>query len=353
MPRLPSNMIVRQDRQGYWFRGVLGGRTRQIALGTDYREACRRLRSLKTEGRPATTDETVRAVAERWLAEHCATNRTARGQQLAAQRMRDFVLPRLGHLRLHEVRKGDVRSLRRHLERSSGLSPATVVAVLSDARCLLSWCADEEMLDSSPFPRRKIMPKLQEQPPDRLTDEEADRIRALPEPYGFVCRLALGTGLRWGELCRAQAAHVKRFRAPGSGEESWFLEVSQTKSRKVRRVPLSPDLLREVRQEVGRLVPFAERSPGSFAKLVKRTTGIERFHVHMTRHTYACQWLERGGSLAALQQLLGHASIVTTQRYAKLTDEAVMREAARLQHPLGDTIVTQSSPSDLPAERRA
>ena len=38
----------------------------------------------------------------------------------------------------------------------------------------------------------------------------------------------------------------------------------------------------------------------------------------------------RGGSLAVLQQVLGHASIVTTQRYARLTDEAVMREAARM-----------------------
>jgi integrase len=201
--------------------------------------------------------------------------------------------------------------------------------VLSDVRCLFNWCEDAGLVERSPFPRR-VMPRLQERPPDRLTDEEAAKLASLPDPHGFVCRLALGTGLRWGELCRAQASDVKRVRASATGEEHWFVEVSVTKSRKLRRVPLAPDLLREVRQRVGRLVPYAIGSPGSFAFRVRKLTGIEGFHVHQMRHTFACQWLERGGSLAALQQVLGHASIVTTQRYAKLTDEAVMREAGRI-----------------------
>ena len=119
-------------------------------------------------------------------------------------------------------------------------------------------------------------------------------------------------------------------RATGTGEEHCYLEVSQTKSKRLRRVPLSTDLILEVRRRVGRLVPYAIGSPGSFANLVRRSSGIPGFHVHQMRHTFACQWLERGGSLAALQQMLGHASITTTQRYAKLSDEAVMREAARM-----------------------
>jgi len=41
-------------------------------------------------------------------------------------------------------------------------------------------------------------------------------------------------------------------------------------------------------------------------------------------------WLGRGGSLAALQQVLGHSTIVTTQRYARLTDDIVRAEAERM-----------------------
>jgi integrase len=175
------------------------------------------------------------------------------------------------------------------------------------------------LLDRSPFPRR-VMPRVQEQPPDRLSDEEVAQVLAIREPYGFVVRLALGTGLRWGELTRAQASDI----------EGEMLVVSQTKSGRVRRVPVAPGLLREIRGRVGRLVGFSVKSPGSFATAVRRETGIARFHVHQLRHRFACRWVEQGGNLAALQQILGHASIVTTQRYARLSDDAVRREAERV-----------------------
>lgn len=93
------------------------------------------------------------------------------------------------------------------------MAPASVAHVLSDVRCLFNWCEDAGLVERSPFPRR-VMPRLQERLPDRLTDEEAAQVAALPDPHGFVVRFALGTGLRWGELTRAQAADVKRLRVP-------------------------------------------------------------------------------------------------------------------------------------------
>jgi integrase len=127
--------------------------------------------------------------------------------------------------------------------------------------------------------------------------------------------------VRWrSELCRADAAHVER----------GALVVRQTKSRRVRRVPLPPELHREVGSRIGRLAPFDPMQPSNFTAVVRRLSGFGGFHTHQMRHTFACRWVERGGSLASLQQVLGHASVATTQQYARLSDEAVMQEADRL-----------------------
>ena len=112
-----------------------------------------------------------------------------------------------------------------------------------------------------------------------------------------------------------------------------MLVVERTKSGKVRRVPIAPELLRG---RVGRLCPFVSAS--SFQRTVRRLSGVHRFHPHQMRHTFACRWLERGGSLAALQEMLGHASITTTQRYGRLADDLVAREAQRVREHCGNAI---------------
>jgi integrase len=110
--------------------------------------------------------------------------------------------------------------------------------------------------------------------------------------------------------------------------------VHQTKTGKVRRVPLTPALQRDLKNRVGNLVPYSETACGAFASYAKKLSGVAGFHAHRMRHTFACQWLESGGSLAALQQILGHSTIATTQRYARLSDESVVAEARRLSGQL-------------------
>jgi integrase len=217
---------------------------------------------------------------------------------------------------LSKVTRDSIRQYRLWLEQRS-LKPLTVVHVLADLRCLLNWCVENDLIDYSPFPKH-VMPRIQERAPDRLMEKELAAVTRIPDPHGFVARLALVTGLRWGELTRLQSTDI----------QNGVIVVQQTKSGRVRRVPVARSIIPELRSRIGKLVPFS--SSGQFNARVKRLSGVARFHVHQLRHTFACRYLESGGSLAVLQELLGHSTVRMTQHYARLADDFVRREFERL-----------------------
>jgi len=138
-----------------------------------------------------------------------------------------------------------------------------------------------------------------------------------------VIRLWLACGARWSEMCKVEARHLRR--------DGWLL-VEQEKTGKVVRIPLmetDPQLAREIAGRVGKLVPYGRSSVGSFNRTVKRMSGVVDFSSHRLRHTFATRWVQRGGSIVALQEVLGHSDLKLTQRYARLSDEFVRREARR------------------------
>lgn len=260
----------------------------------------------------------VADAAQRWLTTYIPTTRNEKGQKLTADRVRQFLVPYFGERPIAEIVGDDIRHYRLWLERQGRrkpLAPQTVHHILSDVRCFLIWAVDSRLIDRCPFPRR-VMPRIQERTSERLSDEVCKRLVEAPEPFGFIARLALGTGLRWGELTRAESNDI----------ENGYLVVHQTKSGRLRRVPLSPALLTELEGREGKLVPL--RSLTHVTRMLRVFAGTP-FHMHQTRHTYACRFLEAGGNLEALQLALGHGTIRVTQRYAKLTDDFVRREAEK------------------------
>lgn len=315
------------------------GKAKWVPLGKNYEKARKALLRYKA-GDPVPSRVMVADAVADWLKLSVATRRTEAGQKIAAAWAKRYLLKQFGG-RLGDIDGSSIRAYSLWLKKQPAthkdvkdgeerkfLSANTQTRILSDLRSFLNWASEPRptgpgLLDRSPFPRR-IMPKIDEQPPDRLSDDEIGAVLAVGEPHASVIRLGLGTGLRWGDLCLVEAKHLKR------DPDGWFLEISAGKTGRVVRVPVTDDaLVQEIRSRVGRIVAFSARSTSSFNRVVCRRSGCADFHVHRLRHTFACRYLERGGQLAALQQILGHRSIKTTERYARLLHVHVMKDALR------------------------
>ena len=113
MPKMPRNMFRRGKT--YYFRQMVGGHRVKRSLGTDYDEASRQLRSLKREGVAPPVPVSVGDAARRWLSSYVLTVRRERDQRLASQRVRDYLIPQLGHVLLHRLSREQLRAYRLHL----------------------------------------------------------------------------------------------------------------------------------------------------------------------------------------------------------------------------------------------
>lgn len=328
MPRLPKGIFTRKGkgRSGtcYYTRRREGAKRVWVALGDDLEVAKERLGELVAEGSNPRPKATVRELALRWLKVYIAARRIPRNVISTTNRTKLYMLPFLGDMLAHKVTKDDLRTYRLHLE-GKGLGVGTVRGYLADACCLFRWAEDSGHMDRAPIPRG-LLPVVQEEPPKRLTDEEVLRVVALQDPLGFACRLLLGSGMRWGEFTRAKASDISK---------DGVLTISQTKSRKVRRVPLPPSLGAECRNHVGKLVPWARPCSDYFNRKVSAQAKVPGFHAHRLRHTFAYRWIEGEGSLAGLQRVLGHASLDMSLRYVRADEAMVQREAERVHQAGG------------------
>ncbi len=159
---------------------------------------------------------------------------------------------------------------------------------------------------------------------------------------GALFTLLYGAGLRIGEALSLDLRDLPRASAEGA-----VLRV-RGKGQKERLVPLLPAVLSALRHWANRHPDPAPDSPlfpgvrgGRLDPAVaqkamrdyRRLAGLpEHATPHALRHSFATHLLENGADLRSIQELLGHASLSTTQRYT-LIDEAHLLEVWRRSHP--------------------
>jgi integrase/recombinase XerC len=237
----------------------------------------------------------------------------------------------------------DVENIDRNLLREwlsylfgQGLTPTSVRRKIAAVRSLFKFLRQEGVLAANAAARLRT-PKLPQRLPDVMPEEKANRMldavdagnpieKPSKERDVAFLELLYGCGIRVGELVGIDLENIDL-------NEGW-LKV-RGKGNKERQVPI-PD---RAAAAVERYIGVRKPKPGEHAlflnnrgtrltdrrvrNLVKfyalATTGDSTVHPHSFRHAYATHLLADGADLRAIQELLGHARLSTTQKYTKVS----------------------------------
>jgi integrase len=262
--------------------------------------------------------------------------------------LRTHILPRLGCFRLDEVTYAVIEDFKIALaatqaantkHRARPLAPKTIYNVLVVLSDMLEAARKRGLIASVP---EIDWIKIPEPPFDFLDFDEADRLIAAADgEWRAMILTAIRTGMRQGELLAiekpdldlsAGRANVCRNYVDG--------HFGTPKSGKPREIQLGDEvcaaLAKQIEHNRGPLV-FCDASGGvlTSGKLIQplrracQRAGLRFIGWHDLRHTFASHLVMRGAPLKVVQELLGHASIMTTMRYAHLAPH-VARDAVRL-----------------------
>ena len=250
---------------------------------------------------------------------------------------------------LNQLRTADFRAwlAQRALDGKAKTSTARALASL---RNFFRWGGKQGLLDNPALTNLRS-PRLPHSIPKALTAEEAcDTIDAVAELShdswigkrdSAVLLLLYGAGLRIGEVLSLTAGQ-----APKPDQD--FLRV-RGKGNRERQGPLLPIIPRAIqlyRQACPYLLPptgplfLGQRGGPLRARIIQQRLqqlrgwlGLpETATPHALRHSFATHLLGNGGDLRAIQELLGHASLSTTQRYTAV-DSARLLEVYNKAHP--------------------
>ncbi|MGD0193116.1 MAG: tyrosine recombinase XerC [Rhizomicrobium sp.] len=231
--------------------------------------------------------------------------------------------------------------------RKEGLGARGVRRALSAIRSFFRWLEREEIL-ANPAPRGVRTPKLARTLPRPLSEQDAARtlagagendVKWIAARDIALLSLLYGAGVRISE-----ALSLRHADAP-FGE--WLTILGKRK--KERLIPVLPAVRDAIDTYVGQ-IPFTPGADGPlfFSRrgkpmsareaqaLMQRLRGAlglsERATPHALRHSFATHLLANGGDLRAVQELLGHASLSTTQTYTDIDTKKLM-DVYQKAHP--------------------
>jgi integrase/recombinase XerC len=290
-----------------------------------------------------------------WLAQAQALRGVAPNTVFAYQRdvsrYLDFLTRHLGGiLGIAQVARTSQSDLRAWMaeERARGLSARSLARAVSAVKGFTAWIADRTAADATtvlaargPKYRRKLPRPLSEDSASEILAEIGEDARAdwIAARDTAIATLLYGLGLRISEalsLTGADHPLPPTLRITGKGGKTRLVPVIPVAARAVSDyVTLCPHDL----PPDGPLFRGARGGPVN-ARLIQAAMERARLRLglpvtatpHALRHSFATHLLSAGGDLRAIQELLGHASLSTTQAYTAV-DAARLMEVYEKAHP--------------------
>ena len=225
-----------------------------------------------------------------------------------------------------------------------GLGKTSVARSLAAVRSLYRWLARESVVKQNPA-KLVATPKLAKKLPRVPTIEEMNfvidgqmpEVAAFPERDRLMFELLYGCGIRNSELTGINLDDIRlsaeAILIGGKGKKERYVPFGDSvKSALAAYLPARQKLLAETRKAVPALLinhrggRLTTRSVGRIIKKIAVAKGLSPdVHPHTLRHAFGTHMLEEGADLRAIQELLGHERLATTQRYTQLTMKHVLQ----------------------------
>ena len=240
--------------------------------------------------------------------------------------------------------------------RDTGLSPRSITRAFSAIKGFHKFLIGDGVTENNPMLTIDT-PKLARTLPDVLNQDEIELILNQPAPSArdrrnlwlrdkTVLEVLYATGIRVSELLSLKQADVladeEIIRVFGKGSKERIVPIGKPALQWIDRYKWEVRVLLQSRgrsQDAiflnARGTPMTRMAIWNIVKVYTRKAGIAKeVHPHTFRHSFATHLLEGGADLRAVQEMLGHSDITTTQIYTHV-DREYLKEVHRTFHPRG------------------
>ncbi len=230
------------------------------------------------------------------------------------------------------------------------MSPRTQARVISGLKAFFRFLLLEERIKEDPTALIES-PKISRSLPDVLSLEEIDKIEAsidLSKADGHrnkaIIEVLYGCGLRVSELIELRISDINLkmgyLKVRGKGDKERYVPIGSSAVKEIKNYLSQRNTLTNISDE-SKDILFLNRRGKNLTRVMIYTitknlalkAGISKnVSPHTFRHSFATHLIEGGADLRAVQEMLGHESILTTEIYTHL-DREYLRETIMAYHP--------------------